>query len=105
MIKESPMFLSALANRRRPRCDKGYIMTKDREGRYALCRAQEGNGNCFCICNGLLSSGGYNTDVEEPLYTVGANGYRVDRISTVRDLMDELKGTTTATQLVSPEAA
>ncbi len=105
VIKGSPMFLSALGNRRRPHCDKGYIMTKDKDGRYARCKAQEDTGDCFCICNGLLSSGGYNTDAEEPLYTVGANGYRVDRISTVRDLMDELKGTVPATQLVSPEAA
>jgi nitronate monooxygenase len=105
VIKESPMFLSALRNGRTPRCDKGYIMTKNREGRYALCRAQENTGECFCICNGLLSSGGYNSDAEEPLYTVGANGYRVDRISTVHDVMDELKGSTRVTQLESPEAA
>lgn len=105
VIKQSPMFVSALQNSRRPRCDKGYIMTKDKEGRYAVCRAHEDTGECFCICNGLLSSGGYNTDAEEPLYTVGANGYRVDRISTVRDVMEELKGIVSTRQLVSPEAA
>lgn len=105
VIKESPMFLSALDNRRKPRCDKGYIMTKNKEGRYAVCRAHEDNGGWFCICNGLLSSGGYNTDVEEPLYTVGANGYRVDRICTVRDVMDELKGSIPVSQLRSPAAA
>lgn len=105
VIKESPMFVSALQNRRKPRCDKGYIMTKNRDGKYALCRAQEDTGECFCICNGLLSSGGYNTDAEEPLYTVGANGYRIDRISTVRDVMDELKGTAPSARLTSTEAA
>ena len=44
----------------------------------------------FTICNGLLSSAGYNMEFEEPLYTVGTNGYRVDRTLTVKDLMKEL---------------
>ncbi|MDD3845685.1 MAG: nitronate monooxygenase [Syntrophorhabdaceae bacterium] len=105
VIKESPMFVSALNNRRKPRCDKGYIMMKNREGRYAVCKAQEDRGGFFCICNGLLSSGGYNMDAEEPLYTVGVNGCRVDRISTVRDVMDELRGVIPATQIRSTEAA
>ena len=46
----------------------------------------------FCICNGLLSSAGYNRDKEEPLFTVGTNASRVDRIITVKTLMDELAG-------------
>lgn len=92
VIKASPMFQSALDNRRRPRCDKRYILMKDREGQYTECAAQRDDGRSFCICNGLLSSAGYNPDAEEPLYTVGANGYRVDRVMTVKELMDELKG-------------
>jgi len=55
-------------------------------------RRRHDDGGSFCICNGLLSSAGYNPDVEEPLYTTGANGYRIDRIMTVRELMDELSG-------------
>lgn len=105
VIKDSPMFVSALANRRSPRCDKGYIMTKDREGNYTNCGAKKDNSNYFCICNGLLSSGGYNTDVEEPLYTVGANGYLVDRVMTVSELMQELSGALPAEQSFSTEAA
>lgn len=31
-------------------------------------------------------------DPFRPLYTVGSNAYRIDRIMTVRELMDELKG-------------
>jgi nitronate monooxygenase len=92
VIKESPMFQSALVRKRRPSCDKRYILMKDREGSYTRCAAQQDDGNSFCICNGLLSSAGYNPDAEEPLYTVGANGYRVDKVMTVKDLMDELKG-------------
>ncbi len=105
VIKNSPMFVSALANKRSPRCDKGYIMTKDREGLYSRCAAHQGDGNYFCICNGLLSSGGYNTDVEEPLYTVGVNGYRIDRLTTVRELMLELTNTLPAARSFSTEAA
>jgi nitronate monooxygenase len=90
VIKKSPMFQSALVQKRKPRCDKGYILMKDKEGSFTRCEAQNGDGGFFCICNGLLSSAGYNQDVEEPLYTVGANGYRVDKIMTVKELMEEL---------------
>jgi len=99
------MFVSSLARRRKPRCDKGYIMTRNREGKYALCRAQDNNEGYFCICNGLLSSGGYNTDVEEPLYTVGVNGYRINRITTVHEVMQELLGNISSSHVVSPPEA
>ncbi len=105
VIKHAPMFVSSLARRRKPRCDKGYIMTRNREGKYALCRAQDNNEGYFCICNGLLSSGGYNTDVEEPLYTVGVNGYRINRITTVHEVMQELLGNISSSHVVSPPEA
>ncbi len=105
VIKNSPMFVSSLAQKRTPKCTKGYIMTKNREGRYAICKAQDDNAGFFCICNGLLSSGGYNTNVEEPLYTVGVNGYRIDRTTTVHEVMQELQGIAPSSGLVSPEAA
>jgi nitronate monooxygenase len=92
VVKTSPMFQSALKQKRKPHCDKGYLLFRDRDGNFTHCAAQHDDGNSFCICNGLLSSAGYNPDVEEPLYTTGANGYRVDRIMTVRELMDELSG-------------
>lgn len=105
VIKNAPMYASTLAGRRKPCCDKGYIMTKNREGKYAVCKAQDDNEGFFCICNGLLSSGGYNTGVEEPLYTVGVNGYRIDKVSTVHEIMKELRGIIPSPHLISPEAA
>jgi nitronate monooxygenase len=66
---------------------------KDAEGKYTVCPAKENNKDYFCICNGLLSSAGYNSDEEEALYTVGTNASRVDKIVSVKTLMDELTGT------------
>lgn len=92
IIKQSPMYESALKKLRPPKCDKGYVLLKDDEGKFTRCPAKESNENNFCICNGLLSSAGYNPDKEEPLYTVGTNAYRVDRVVPVKTLMDELTG-------------
>jgi nitronate monooxygenase len=100
VIKKSPMFQSALEQKRKPRCDKGYILMRDKEGSFTRCAAQHEDGGCFCICNGLLSSAGYNPDMEEPLYTVGANGYLVDKIMTVKELMEELTGQSEITNRV-----
>ncbi len=97
VIKQSPMYVSAQQQLRKPKCDKGYVLLKDGEGKFTRCPAKESNENHFCICNGLLSSAGYNDDVEEPLYTVGTNAARVDRILTVRELMQELSGKVSAT--------
>ena len=92
VIKQSPMFVSALKRLRQPKCDKGYVLLKDDDGKFTRCPAKESNENCFCICNGLLSSAGYNPDKEEPLFTVGTNASRVDRIISVKTLMEELTG-------------
>ena len=92
VIKQSPMYVSTLQKLRKPKCDKGYVLLKDKEGKFSLCPAKESNEHHFCICNGLLSSAGYNADKEEPLYTVGTNAHRVDRILSVKDLMAELTG-------------
>jgi nitronate monooxygenase len=92
IIKQAPMFVSMQKNVRKPRCDKGYVLLKDKNGGYLTCPANSESGDCFCICNGLLSSAGYNGDREEPLYTVGTNGFRIDRISSVKDIIDELTG-------------
>jgi nitronate monooxygenase len=93
VIKQSPMYQSALKRLRTPKCDKGYVLLKDAEGSFTVCPAKESNENHFCICNGLLSSSGYNPDKEEALYTVGTNAARVDRIVSVQTLMHELTGT------------
>jgi nitronate monooxygenase len=90
VIKQSPMYLSALNHLRKPKCDKGYVLLKDKEGKFTICPARESNEHHFCICNGLLSSAGYNPDKEEPLYTVGTNASLVDRIVPVKELMNEL---------------
>jgi nitronate monooxygenase len=92
VIRQSPMFVEALQRRRKPKCDKGYVLFKDAEGKLTRCLAKERHEEFFCICNGLLSSSGYNPDKEEPLYTVGSNAYRIDKIVSVRALMDELTG-------------
>jgi len=92
IIKHSPMYVSALRRARAPKCDKGYVLLKDADGNFSRCIARESNEHAFCICNGLLSSAGYNPEKEEPLYTVGTNAFRVDRIVPVKALMDELTG-------------
>jgi nitronate monooxygenase len=92
VIKQSPMYVSTLQRKRTPKCDKGYVLMKDAEGDYTICPAKDDNENYFCICNGLLSSAGYNPDKEEALYTVGTNASRVDKIVPVKMLMDELTG-------------
>jgi nitronate monooxygenase len=65
---------------------------KDAEGNFTVCPAKQDNANYFCICNGLLSSSGYNSDKEESLFTVGTNASRVDKILSVKTLMNELTG-------------
>lgn len=91
-IKQSLMYASAVMRLRSPRCDKGYVLLKDEAGNFTRCSAKESNEDFFCICNGLLSSAGYNRDKEEPLFTVGSNAYRIDKIVSVKALMDELAG-------------
>lgn len=90
VIRQSPMFVSALKRLRAPKCDKGYVLQKDPSGKFTRCAAKQDNGDYFCICNGLLSSAGYDP-VEEPLFTAGTNACRIDKILSVHDLMEELK--------------
>ena len=92
VIKQSPMFLSALNRQRKPKCSLGYVLGKDAEGRYTVCPAKDSNENHFCICSGLLQSGGYAVENGEELFTVGTNGYRIQRVVSVKELMAELTG-------------
>jgi nitronate monooxygenase len=92
VLRESPMFQSALARRRAPKCDKGYVLLKDASGGYTSCPARQDNEHCFCICNGLFSAAGAGSEGEEPLYTAGTSAWRVDRVLPVRELMAELAG-------------
>jgi len=92
VIRQSPMFVSSLARRRLPRCDKGYVLLKDSTGEYNRCQAKDNNETSFCICNGLLSSAGYNPESEEPLYTAGAIAWKITGSTTVKELIAELAG-------------
>lgn len=95
VLRESPMYQVTLSGRRIPRCDKGYVLCKDEQGRYTRCLAKSESQHSFCICNGLCSSAGLGSseqEQEESLYTVGTNAWRVDRILTVPELMAELTG-------------
>lgn len=91
ILNNSPMFLETLRGMRKTICDKGYAMLGGK------CSARELPDRFFCICNGLLSSAGFEPGKEPELYTVGALAGMVDRIMSVADLMKELCGTT-ATQ-------
>jgi nitronate monooxygenase len=98
ILVSSPMYGEAVSGGRLGGCDKGYLLFGDMN-----CPAREDPGKYFCICNGLLSSAGYNPEKEAALYTVGANAYRVDRIVTVADLMHELR--TGVSDIEDPGAA
>ena len=92
VLRESPMYQSALVRGRPPKCDKGYVLGKDARGRFTVCAAKHDNEHSFCICNGLCSAAGRGAGTEEPLYTAGTTAARVDRILAVSDLMAELSG-------------
>ncbi len=77
IIRQSSMYQSAIKRFREPKCNKDYVLLKDAEGKFSCCPTKENNEHHFCICNGLLSSVGYNPDKEKPRYTVGTNINRV----------------------------
>ncbi|MEA3323027.1 MAG: nitronate monooxygenase family protein [Patescibacteria group bacterium] len=89
IIKQSPMFQAGM--NRKPLCNKGAVLQKDSDGKYSKCNAKEDSEKYFCICNGLLSAAGH-APKELPLWTVGTNAWRVDKILSVHELMNELKG-------------
>lgn len=90
VIKQSPMFMESKF--RKPFCDKGYVLRKDAEGKFTICPARYDCEKYLNICSGLLASAGCIEDLA--LYTVGTNAYRVDKILSVKELMDRLKGIT-----------
>lgn len=90
VLKSSPMY----TNKRPARCNQGYVLQRGLDGKLSMCQAMPGAPNSekfLCICNGLLASAGY-APAELPLYTVGSNAYRVDKILSVAQLMEELCG-------------
>ncbi|MCX6786014.1 MAG: nitronate monooxygenase [Candidatus Komeilibacteria bacterium] len=92
VIKTSPGYQEAFAHGRPLLCDKQYLLHNGKDGRLT-CLALEGY-NAFCICNALLSAIDCNDTPDLPIYTVGANAARVNRILSVDELMDELIGAT-----------
>ncbi|MEK7181397.1 MAG: nitronate monooxygenase [Patescibacteria group bacterium] len=92
VIRTSPGYIQALAHGRPLRCDKQLLLHKGKDGRQT-CLALEGY-DAFCICNALASAAGVNNTSDLPIYTVGTNAARVDRILSVNELMDELVGAT-----------
>ena len=85
VLKKSPFYQEAVARTRAPNCSKGYLLNKGH------CPSKFENDKTFCICNGLLSSIGLE-DEEKNLYTIGANGSKVDKVVSVAELMRELRG-------------
>jgi nitronate monooxygenase len=105
VLKQSPMFRAALEGKRKPACDKGYVLLKDGDGKFKRCLAREEGSHHFCICNGLLSAAGYNPEDEEPLYTVGSSAHRVEGVVPVKALMDELCGVATGSPVRASRGA
>lgn len=86
VIRSSPGYLEALAGKRTLRCDLGYMQ---HDGN---CRAMGEEGD-FCICHGLITAVGLDLDLsKKPIYTVGTNAYRVEKIVSVKELWEELTG-------------
>lgn len=83
VIRGSPGF--AFNQLRENICDKGYVKPKDRD-----CPAKSDPERHFCICNGLLAAIGHGAGL--PLFTTGTNGALIKKISSVSQVMKELKG-------------
>lgn len=92
VIRTSPGYQQALVHGRPLLCNKKYLLHKNKDG-HLSCSALEGY-NSFCICNALLSAGDCNDTPDLPIFTVGANAFRVDRILSADELMDEFIGVT-----------
>jgi nitronate monooxygenase len=79
---------------RAAKCDLGFLLRRDAGGHLTACQAKPGNpqsGEYLCICNALMSAAGY-VPTQLPVYTVGSNAWRVNKILSVKDLMARLCG-------------
>ena len=84
VIKSSPFYVEILEKRRPPKCDKGYLL------RRGECAAKTSIGS-MCICNGLIASSDVKTS-EQALYTIGARAHEIEKIVSVKELMQEIIG-------------
>lgn len=92
ILKGSPAYQEMLAVARKPKCRMGYVLSKDEQGHYTVCKAHPNNpehDQYFCICDALRAAIGLAPN-EAPMYTVGSNAWRVKRILSVAELMTEL---------------
>ncbi len=92
ILRGSPAYQELLAGTRHPRCRMGYVLGKDKEGKYTVCKAHPrhpARNQHFCICDALRAAVGLAPDTA-PMYTVGSNAYRVKKIIPVAELMTEL---------------
>lgn len=88
-LRNSP----ALLNRgREPKCRKGYVLQRDNAGAYLPCPAVLEPEKYFCICEGLFASSGWQEGAELWTVGVGAGDRRFNRILSVKQVMDMLKG-------------
>ena len=90
VIKTSPGYRQALSRGRPLLCNKQYLLRKGKDG-HLTCPALESH-EAFCICNALLSAVDRNNTSDLPVFTVGTNASRIDRILSVDELIDELIG-------------
>lgn len=86
VLKDAPMYVETKTGNAVVKCNRGYVLIR------GSCLANQEANKYFCICNGLLASCGYGGEGELPLYTVGSNAARVDKVLTVAELMEELTG-------------
>ncbi len=92
ILRGSPAYLEMCQGTRHPKCRMGYVLGKDSEGRYTVCKAAPNNPlnkDYFCICDALRAAVGMAPS-EPPMFTVGSNAYRIKKIISVAELMKEL---------------
>ncbi len=85
VINFSPGYQQTIDRTRPLLCDKFYLLHKGKDGRMT-CPAKDGY-DALCLCNGLL--GAVDNVVAPPIWTVGINAARIDRILYVDELIDE----------------
>lgn len=68
------------------KCTKGFVL-QQRDGS-PFCLAKDKSG-FFCICSVLLAAIGSKTDFQ-PVYTIGAEGYKIREILSVEEIMRRL---------------
>jgi len=82
VIKSSPGYL----DERHIECTKGFVLRQENGSLVCLAKS---NSGAFCICSVLLAAVGFENDFK-PVYTIGTEGWRIEKILSVKELMYEL---------------